>query len=232
MPRERSDISTGADAANVGRVRVRHRGRRTSAQARALENLSARYLLDWSAVLAADFPASAFGRDAPLAVEIGFGNGNALAALAAARADWNCLGVDVYQPGFGALMLACERESLPNVRIVNAEGTTFLHRLAPNSACAIHVFFPDPWPKKRHHKRRLVNAEFAAAAAACLAPGGTLALATDDGGYAACMMRALDAVTTLRGGVAPRPERPPTPFEARAGAAGRGVVELAYRREN
>ena len=232
MRRERTDFPPGADAPNIGRVRVRHNGRCTSAQARALATLSARYILDWSVVLAADFPATAFGRHAPLAVEIGFGNGNALAALAAAHSDWNCVGVDVYQPGFGALMLACERESLSNVRIVNAEGTTFLRHLAPNSVQAIHVFFPDPWPKKRHHKRRLVNAEFAAAAGACLEPGGTLALATDDAGYAEWMARALGAEAALRGGAGPRPERPPTPFETRARAAGRPVVELAYRRRS
>ena len=234
----RASGALDADAANVGRVRVRHRGRPTVAQARALETLSTRYLLDWSAVLAAGFPANAFGSSdgegvhkRALAVEIGFGNGNALAAFAAAHSDWNCVGVDVYQPGFGALMLACERESLTNVRIVNAEATTFLRHLAPNSVRAIHVFFPDPWPKKRHHKRRLVNAEFVAAAAACLEPGGALALATDDAGYAERMANTLDAEATLRGGVAPRPERPLTPFEARARAAGRAVVELAYRRE-
>ena len=229
MPRSREGAPS--DAANVGRVHVRHRGRATSAQARALASFSPRYLLDWSAVLADDFPAGVFGRAAPLAVEVGFGNGNALVALAAEHPDWNCLGVDVYQPGFGALMLACERAEVGNVRIVNAEATTFLRRLAPNSVRAINVFFPDPWPKKRHHKRRLVNAEFVAVAAARLEPGGALALATDDAGYAERMASALGAEAGLRGGVAQRPaDRPLTPFEARARAAGRAVVELSYRR--
>lgn len=219
------------DAANVGGVHVRHRGRMTRAQARALDTLSPRYLLDWSAVLADDFPTGAFGRTAPLAVEVGFGNGNALVALAARHPDWSCLGVDVYQPGFGALMLACERDEVHNVRIVNAEATTLLRHLAPNSVRAINVFFPDPWPKKRHHKRRLVNAEFVAVAAARLEPGGTLALATDDAGYAERMASVLAAEALLRGGTAPRPaDRPLTPFEARAQAAGRIVAELSYRR--
>ena len=203
----------------------------TSAQERALDTLSPRYLLDWSVVHAQDFPAGVFGRVAPLGVEVGFGNGNALAALAATHADWNWIGVDVYQPGFGALMLVCEREAVDNVRIVNAEATTFLRRLAPNSVRALNVFFPDPWPKKRHHKRRLVNAEFVAVAAVCLEKGGALSLATDDAGYAERMINLLAAEPALQGGVAPRAEeRPPTPFEAKACAAGRPVVELAYRR--
>ena len=231
MPGPQETNSDAADPANVGRVHVRHRGRMTRGQQRALDTLSARYLVDWAAVCADDFPAGVFGRAAPLAVEVGFGNGNALAAFAAAHADWNCVGVDVYQPGFGALMLACEREAVVNVRIVNAEATTFLRRLAPNSVRAINVFFPDPWPKKRHHKRRLVNAEFVAAAAACLEPGGALSLATDDSGYAESMISLLAAEPTLRGGSAPRPaERPLTPFETRARNAGRAIVELAYRR--
>lgn len=175
------------------------------------------------------FPATAFGRAAPLAVEVGFGNGSALVTLAKTKPDWNCLGVDVYRPGFGALMLRCEREEVANVRIVNAEATTLLRRLAPAAVHAINVFFPDPWPKKRHHKRRLVNADFAAAAAACLAPAGTLALATDDAGYAAAMVEVLVGAG-FRGGPATRPSRPVTPFEAKAQAAGRTVAELAFRR--
>ena len=231
MPGPQEINSDAADPANVGRVHVRHRGRMTSGQRRALDILSARYLVAWAAVCADDFPAAIFGRAAPLVVEVGFGNGNALAAFAAAHADWNCVGVDVYQPGFGALMLACEREAVVNVRIVNAEATTFLRRLAPNSVRLINVFFPDPWPKKRHHKRRLVNAEFVAAAAACLELGGALSLATDDSNYAESMISVLAAEPTLRGGSGPRPaERPPTPFETRARAAGRAIVELCYRR--
>lgn len=225
-----SQLQKDAAGANVGRVRVRHRGRMTVAQQRALRALSSRYVMEWSAVIAADF-AGAFDRAAPLAVEIGFGNGSALVALAQARPQWNCLGVDVYQPGFGALMLACERQDVTNVRIVNAEAVTFLRQLSARSIRLIHVFFPDPWPKKRHYKRRLVNAEFASTAAVCLEPGGSVALATDDAGYAVAMMEAFAGVRELRGGPVPRPpDRPVTPFEAKALAAGRAVLELAYRR--
>ena len=215
---------------------MRHRGRATTAQARALDSLLPRYLLrlprspgDEDAAAAGRRLDEAFGRRAPLAVEVGFGNGSALVALALANPDWNCVGVDVYRPGFGALMLACERDDVHNVRIADDEGLAFLQRLPEASVQHISVFFPDPWPKKRHHKRRLVNASFASRAAACLAPNGHILLATDWPEYAQAMREALDAVPTLRGGIAPRPDiRPTTPFEAKALTAGRPIVDLAY----
>ena len=213
------------------RVYVRHRGRATVAQARALAQLTPRYVIAVPPDETIDAEAI-FGRAAPLAVEIGFGNGSALVAWARAHPDWNCLGVDVYQPGFGALMLACEREELADVRIAAAEGSSLLAHLPPASVSRLHVYFPDPWPKKRHHKRRLVNAEFAARAAACLAPGGTLRLATDWPNYAEQMLAVLDAEPALGGGTATRPaSRPHTPFEAKAVAQGRQIFELRYRRQ-
>lgn len=217
---------------NAGRVYVRRRGRTTAAQTRALESLSTRYLLDLpSSVLDAAFWESVFGRRAPLAVEIGFGNGVALVALARSHPAWNCVGVDVYRPGFGALMLACERDGIDNVRIADQEALTFLRRLEPAAVHLVHVFFPDPWPKKRHRKRRLVNAAFAAASAACLEPRGTLSLATDWEEYATRMQEALDAEPSLRGGVAQRPaNRPLTPFETKGLAGDRAVVDLRYQR--
>lgn len=213
------------------RVYVRHRGRATVAQARALAQLAPRYMIAPPPSETIDAEA-VFGRTAPLVVEIGFGNGSALAAWAQAHTDWNCLGVDVYQPGFGALMLACEREELANVRVAAAEGSTLLASLPPASVCRLHVYFPDPWPKKRHHKRRLVNAEFAARATACLSRDGTLRLATDWPSYAEQMLAVLDAEADLCGGVAARPaSRPQTPFEAKAVAQGRQIFELRYRRK-
>ena len=175
---------------------------------------------------------AAFGRAAPLAVELGFGNGAALVELAQAQPDWNCLGVDVYRPGFGALLLACEREEIANIRIVDNEALHFLSQLPCASVRQINVFFPDPWPKKRHAKRRLVNAEFAARVAACLAADGCLALATDWQPYAEQMQTVLDAEHGLRGGgVAERHAmRPLTPFEAKGIAAGRSIVDLLYHR--
>lgn len=234
------DSTTGG---GQGRVYVRHRGRTTVAQQRALKNLLPRYLLDLptpsqvvqvtddSDEAIAHLIAEAFERSAPLAIEIGFGNGSALLALARSHPDWNCLGIDVYRPGFGALMLACEGDEIANVRIVDAEASAFLDQLPAASVQRIQAFFPDPWPKKRHHKRRLVNATFAARAANCLAPDASLLLATDWADYAEQMLAVLDAEEALHGGVTPRPgDRPVTPFEAKAHAAGRPIADMAYRR--
>ena len=241
---------------------LRRRGRLTTAQARALERFTHRYLVDLpdaglarrasdrqvkdtltaskldssdtvsrrSRNLEASFWRDKFGRSAPLAIEACFGNGVALAALATSHPDWNCVGVDVYRPGFGALMLACERHDVDNVRIVEGEVLTFLRGLQGASVHRLHVFFPDPWPKKRHHKRRLVNDAFARAAANCLEPDGALCLATDWEEYAEQMIEVLGAEPGLAGGVAARAERPLTPFEAKGLASGRRVVDLAYRR--
>ena len=204
----------------------------TAAQARAVDTLSHEYLLAFpDGPIGPSAWATAFDRAAPLAIEIGFGNGAALAQLALAHPDWNCVGVDVYRPGFGALMLACQRDSIYNVRIVETEALSLLKRLEASSVRLVNVFFPDPWPKARHHKRRLVNTEFAAAVAACLEPGGKLSLATDWAPYAERMVDVLGAVPTLAGGTTERPtSRPVTPFEAKGEAAGRAVVDLAYRR--
>ena len=213
------------------RTYLRQRGRLTRAQARALEHLSSRYLLDLpETAIGPEFWLEVFGRDGPLAIETCFGNGAALAELANIQPAWNCVGVDVYRPGFGALMLACERDGLDNVRIADVEVLSFLRRLEPETVHRLSVFFPDPWPKKRHHKRRLVNREFAAAAAGCLEVGGMLHLATDWEDYAAQMTQVLDATPDLEGGVAARAERPVTPFESKGLAGGRRVVDLAYRR--
>ena len=210
---------------------LRRRGRLTTAQARALGRLSGRYLVDLpETAVDAGFWRGVFGRVGPLAIETCFGNGAALAHLAKSHPTWNCLGVDVYRPGFGALILACERDGLDNVRIADAEVLGLLRRLEPGTVHRVSAFFPDPWPKKRHHKRRLVNEDFAAAATACLEVGGTLHLATDWDDYAAQMIDVLDAAPDLAGGVTGRSERPVTPFEAKGIAGGRRVVDLAYRR--
>ena len=204
----------------------------TAAQARALDTLSDEYLLAIpEGPIGPSLWAAAFDRPAPLAIEIGFGNGASLAHLALAHPDWNCVGVDVYRPGFGALMLACRKDGIDNVRIVESEALTLLKRLASASVRLVNVFFPDPWPKARHHKRRLVNADFGSAVAGCLESGGTLSLATDWGPYAEQMVEVLAAVPTLGGGQTERPDsRPMTAFEAKGIAAGRAVVDLTYRR--
>lgn len=218
-------------AASPQQAYLRRRGRLTTAQARALDELSPRYLVALpDTAIGTGFWAETFGRNAPLAIETCFGNGAALAELAKSHPTWNCLGVDVYRPGFGALMLACERDEIDNVRIADTEVLSLLRRLEPGTVHRLSAFFPDPWPKKRHHKRRLVNADFAAAAVACLEVDGTLHLATDWEDYAAQMLEVLNAEPNLRGGVVSRAERPVTPFEAKGLASGRRVFDLTYRR--
>ncbi len=210
---------------------LRRRGRLTRSQARALDELSPRYLVELpDTAIGSRFWREVFGRNGPLAVETCFGNGAALAELAESHPTWNCLGVDIYRPGFGALMLACERDEIDNVRIADTEVSSLLRRLEPGTVHRLTAFFPDPWPKKRHRKRRLVNADFAACAAACLEVDGTLHLATDWEDYAAQMLEVLNAQPNLRGGVGPRAARPATPFEVKGLASGREVVDLAYRR--
>ena len=224
--------SSRHSAGDSGRVYVRRRGRVTRAQSRALEHLSPQYLLPLpDRAIGQAFWTASFKRSATLAIEIGFGNGAALAKLAYTHPDWNCVGVDVYRPGFGALMLACERDGLENVRIVDTEALSLLQRLEPASVHLINVFFPDPWPKARHHKRRLVTGDFAAAVGACLKPRGALYFATDWTPYAEQMLAVFAAEPLLQGGETPRPAtRPLTAFEAKGVAHGRRVVDLAYRR--
>ena len=217
--------------ASAPQAYLRRRGRLTRAQARALDELSARYLVDLPDTgIGAGFWRGVFGRDGPLAIETCFGNGAAVVDIARSHPTWNCLGVDVYRPGFGALMLACEREEIENVRIADTEVLSLLRRLEPGTVHRLSAFFPDPWPKKRHHKRRLVNADFAVAVAGCLEVDGTLHLATDWEDYAVQMLEVLNAEPNLDGGVVPRAERPVTPFEAKGHASGRRVFDLAYRR--
>lgn len=141
--------------------------------------------LDWTAV---------FGREAPLLVDVGSGLGESTAQGAAERPDWNVLSVEVYIPGLAALMAQVEERDLPNVRAVEANAPELMdHLLAPGSVQEVWVFFPDPWHKKRHHKRRLVNAAFADRVARVLAPGGVLRLATDWSGYAVQMREVMEA---------------------------------------
>jgi tRNA (guanine-N7-)-methyltransferase len=212
---------------------VTRAGRITAAQQRALETLWPQYGLDYR-----DEPlalAQLFGRGAPCTLEIGFGNGANLVALARAHPERNYLGVEVHRPGVGRLLLALEQESLGNVRVVCHDAVEVLERqIAPGSLAEILILFPDPWPKKRHHKRRLVQAAFVALAERALAAGGVLRLATDWQPYALEMLAVLSAVPGLRnlaadGGFVTRPaERAPTRFELRGTRLGHEVWDLAF----
>lgn len=182
-----------------------------------------------------DLPA-AFGRVAPLVVEIGPGTGESLVAMAAARPEVDVLAFEVYAPAVAQLVSGLARRAVGNVRVVAADAVAGLRHLVPEAGLAeLWTFFPDPWPKARHHKRRLVDPAFAALAARRLAPGGTWRLATDWEDYALQMRRVLDAEPDLvnlhPGGWAPRWDaRPLTRFEQRGVEAGRRVRDLTYRR--
>lgn len=173
-----------------------------------------------------------FGREAPLVVEIGPGVGEATAALAARRSAYDVLALEVWRPGVADSMSRVAQAGASNVRWCTVDAVWSLeHLLGPGSVSELWTFFPDPWHKKRHHKRRMVTPAFAALAASRLAPGGSWRLATDWGEYAEQMVEVLDAEPDLDGGVVERwVERPVTKFERKGLAAGRQITDLTYRR--
>jgi tRNA (guanine-N7-)-methyltransferase len=185
-------------------------------------------LLDFTAI---------FGRDAPLVLEIGFGNGESLVALALVHAERNCLGLEVHPPGVGHLLLRCEAEQLRNVRVICEDAVQVLQRRVPDASLdEVLLYFPDPWPKKRHHKRRIVQPQFVELVARKLKPGGVLRMATDWQPYAEHMLTTAGSSTALQnesatGDYVDRPDsRPLTRFERRGQRLGHGVWDLAFRR--
>jgi tRNA (guanine-N7-)-methyltransferase len=210
-------------------------GRLGTGQEHALHELGPKFLLPYSPQ-AMDATA-AFGRSAPLVLEIGFGMGQATAAIAQAEPERNFLGVEVHEAGVGALLKRIGELGLNNLRLVQHDAVDVLrHMLGPASLAAVHIYFPDPWPKKRHHKRRLIQPALVADIASRLAPGGVLHCATDWQPYAEQMLAVLSADTALSntvasGAYAPRPAwRPLTKFEARGQALGHGVWDLLFVR--
>jgi tRNA (guanine-N7-)-methyltransferase len=173
-----------------------------------------------------------FGRIAPLVVEVGSGVGETATAVAAERPEVNVLAFEVWRPGVAETLRRIERAGVTNVRTCSVDAVwSMRHLLGPGSVSELWTFFPDPWPKKRHHKRRLITPPFAALAASRLAEGGVWRLATDWSDYAEQMRDVLDAEPALEGGQVPRwPHRPMTRFERRAAREGRSVADLAYRR--
>lgn len=180
-----------------------------------------------------------FGRSGPVVLEIGPGMGETTAQLAQERPEANHLAVDVYKPGLAQLLMRMENLGLSNLRLLRGDAVQLLREHVPEGSLSeVRIFFPDPWPKKRHHKRRLVQSGFVALAASRLAPGGILHLATDWAGYAEQMLEVCDQEPRLRnryadrpGGWAPRPEwRPVTKFENRAHDEGREIHDLVYER--
>jgi len=208
-------------------------GRMGTGQTKALAELGPRFVLPFeSAPLDAR---AAFGREAPLVLEIGFGMGDATAAIAAAAPDKDFLGIEVHPPGVGALLKRIGDMGLGNVRIVQHDAVEVLQQMiAPGSLAGVHVFFPDPWHKKRHHKRRLIQPAFVHELALRLAPGGILHCATDWQPYAEQMLEVLSAEPLLANtaeGYAPKPDyRPLTKFENRGLKLGHGVWDLVFTR--
>jgi tRNA (guanine-N7-)-methyltransferase len=183
-------------------------------------------------------PQAWFGRTAPLVLEIGSGMGESTAALAAAAPDVDHIAVEVYEPGLAQLLMRLADADLTNVTLLRGDAVALLEeRVPPASLAGIRIFFPDPWPKRRHRKRRLVQPGFVALAASRLEPGGLLHLATDWDDYALQMRAVCDAEPALEntaadlpGGWTPRPEwRPVTKFEQRARDEGRAIHDLVYR---
>jgi tRNA (guanine-N7-)-methyltransferase len=173
-----------------------------------------------------------FGREAPLVIEIGPGIGEATAALAATRPGTNVLAIEVWRPGVADIVGRVGEAGLDNVRVLGVDAVWSMENLvAPDELAGLWTFFPDPWPKKKHHKRRIVNPAFAHLAATRLAPGAQWRLATDWAEYAEVMREVLDSEPLLEGGEVPRwDERPVTKFERKGLQAGRAIHDFAYTR--
>jgi tRNA (guanine-N7-)-methyltransferase len=203
------------------------------AQQRAWDSHAERIVVPHASYLADGFRLNdAFGRTAPLAIEIGFGIGEAVVPLAISRPDWNVLGFEVWQPGIAECLAALGEQRVSNVRLSTWDAAWCLeHHVEAATVGELWTFFPDPWPKARHHKRRLINSGFAALAASRLTADGVWRLATDWAHYAEQMQEVLDAEPLLSGGVTERYDgRPLTRFERRGITAGRQIVDLTYRR--
>ena len=180
-------------------------------------------------------PLAVFGRAAPLVVEIGSGMGETTATIAASHPDCDYLAIEVHVPGVGSLLRQVAELGLTNVRVVQHDAAEVMRdMIAPGTLAAVHVFFPDPWPKKRHHKRRLIQPAMARLVAECLAPGGVLHVATDWHEYAEQILAVLGAEPLLSnpgGGFAERPaNRPQTKFEKRGQRLGHPVRDLIFHR--
>lgn len=214
---------------------VRRESRLTTAQKRALDNLAVRYFIPENNHKL-DFD-SLFGRHARTVLEIGFGDGKSLAAMAQAQPETNFLGIEVHRPGIGSLLQALEVAGLTNVRISNRDAIVVIkNQINDNSLDAVHLFFPDPWPKKRHHKRRIVSQAFLSEIARVLRPAGLLHMATDWQDYAAHMMQELGRHelfqnTTGENEYSEKPDyRPETKFERRGLKLGHKVRDLVFKR--
>lgn len=230
-----SDSPSDASAPRHRPVRsfVLRQGRMSPAQQRALDTLLPRFGVPF-APTPLDFD-RVFGRDAPRVLEIGFGMGETTASIAQARPGEDFLGIEVHGPGVGSLLKRVDELGLANVRVIRHDAVEVVAAMIPRASLAgVHVFFPDPWPKKRHHKRRLLTPAFVHVLAQRLAPGGYFHVATDWDEYAQEILATLAAERLLADtvdGFAPRPAyRPLTKFEARGLSLGHDVRDVIFRR--
>lgn len=212
---------------------VHRRSHITPSQMAALDRLTPIWTLPYRPQLL-NF-SDAFGRTAPTVLEIGFGMGETTEAIALARPNDNFLGVEVFNAGVGGMLKRIEQSGLNNVRIIQHDAVEVLRdMIAADSLAGVHIYFPDPWPKARHHKRRLIQPALVAMLAARIAPGGYLHCATDWQNYAEQMLAVLSAEPILRNiaeGFAPRPDyRPQTKFETRGLRLGHPVFDLIFKR--
>ena len=212
---------------------VLRQGRVSNAQRRAVDTLLPVYGIAY-APRTLDLE-QLFGRRAPTILEIGFGMGETTARLAQAHPENNYLGIEVHTPGVGSLLKRIAEEGLTNLRLIQHDAVEALdNMIAPASLAGAHIFFPDPWPKKRHHKRRLIQPEFVALLATRLAPGAYLHAATDWQEYAEQILAVLAAepgLTNTAPGFSPRPDyRPLTKFESRGLKLGHGVWDIIFRK--
>jgi len=212
---------------------VLRQGRFSRGQQRAYAELLPRFGLAYRAA-PLDWRAT-FGRDAPVVAEVGFGMGETTAEIAAANPAIDYLAIEVHTPGVGSLLKRIEEGAIANIRVVQHDAVEVMRDMVPaGSLAAIHIFFPDPWPKKRHHKRRLLQRDFAELAATRLEAGGVLHVATDWREYADEVLVLLGATRALRNtaqGFAPRPAwRPETKFERRGRRLGHGVWDIVFKK--
>lgn len=212
---------------------VTRAGRLSTAQAKALEALGPQFCIPY-AKAPLDL-ARAFGRSAPVILEIGFGMGETSARIAAGMPEQNFLGVEVHTPGVGSLLKLIGEQGLANLRLIQHDAVEVItNMLVPESLAGVHVFFPDPWHKARHNKRRLIQPPFVSLLASRIAPGGYLHCATDWQEYAEQMLAVLSGEPALKNsadGYAPRPDyRPVTKFENRGLRLGHGVWDLVFKK--
>ncbi len=214
---------------------VRREGRLTAGQQRALNELWPHFGIDIEAKKL-DL-ATIFGRSVPIVLEIGFGNGASLATMAAAAPEKDFIGIEVHRPGVGHLLQLIEEQALSNLRVISDDAVEVLKKTIPDASLdTLLLLFPDPWHKKRHHKRRIVQPGFISLLAQKIKPGGTLHMATDWQNYAEHMLAVMKASPDFRnlsadGGYLPRPDyRPLTKFEQRGQRLGHEVYDLIYRR--